>query len=79
MEPGSSRTSRRWSQVTHCFFADCLYTTPLRSFHHDQGGTDLRNPYDIATGRRRYNSQQWESLGLTRSPAVQHAQFSNEA
>jgi hypothetical protein len=77
--PVSSRTSRRWSQVTHCFFADCLYTTPLRSFRHDQGGTDLRNPYDIATGRRRYNSQQWESLGLTRSPAVQHAQFSNEA
>ncbi len=45
-----SRT--RYSQVTHYFFDDCAYVTPL--------GTDLlagytyfRQPWDIATGRKR--------------------------
>lgn len=74
----SNRISRRWSQVTHYFFADCLYTTPLQSFRHDQGGTDLRNPYDISTGRRRYSRQQWQALGLTHSPLVQHARDRNQ-
>lgn len=71
--PVSNRSSRRWSQVTHCFFADCLYTTPLRSFCHDQGGADLRNPYDVATGQRRYGSLLCQSLGLTQKPTVEHA------
>jgi hypothetical protein len=64
-EPVQDRTSRRWSQVIHYFFADCLYTTPLRSFSHADGGPFLRNPLDIATGQRRYNRRDWEALGLT--------------
>jgi hypothetical protein len=64
-EPVKLRTSRRWSQVIHYFFADCLYTTPLRSFGHAQGGPFLRNPYDIATGQRRYNRSEWEALGFS--------------
>jgi hypothetical protein len=64
-EPVEVRTSRRWSQVIHYFFADCLYTTPLRSFGHAQGGPFLRNPFDIATGQQRYNRRQWEALGFS--------------
>jgi hypothetical protein len=64
-EPVNVRTSRRWSQVIHYFFADCLYTTPLRSFGPAQGGPFLRNPYDIATGQLRYNRRQWEALGFS--------------
>ncbi|MEB3335298.1 MAG: phytanoyl-CoA dioxygenase family protein [Cyanobacteriota bacterium] len=64
-EPVQQRGSRRWSQVTHYFFSDCLYTTPLRSFRPAEGGPCFRNPYDIATGERRYNKKDWEALGLT--------------
>ena len=64
-EPVSARTARRWSQVTHYFFSDCLYTTPLRSFGHADGGPFLRNPFDIATGQRRYNQRAWEALGMS--------------
>jgi len=63
--PVSVRTARRWSQVTHYFFSDCLYTTPLRSFGHADGGPYLRNPFDIATGQRRYNQRAWQDLGLS--------------
>lgn len=59
------RTSRRWSQVTHYFFSDCLYTTPLRSFGLADGGPYLRNPFDIASGQRRYNQREWQALGLS--------------
>jgi hypothetical protein len=59
------RDSRRWSQVVHYFFADCLYTTPMRCFAPDQGGTFLRNPLDIATGMTRYSPDAWEAMGLT--------------
>ncbi|MFN9546344.1 MAG: phytanoyl-CoA dioxygenase family protein [Cyanobacteriota bacterium] len=64
-EAVKDRTSRRWSQVIHYFFANCLYTTPLSSFGHADGGPCLRNPFDIATGQRRYNQRDWEALGLT--------------
>jgi hypothetical protein len=64
-EPVKHRATRRWSQVTHYFFADCLYTTPLRSFSPAEGGPCFRNPYDIATGERRYNKKSWDALGLT--------------
>jgi hypothetical protein len=37
----------------------------LRSFGHAQGGPFLRNPYDIATGQRRYNRSEWEALGFS--------------
>lgn len=61
------RNLRRWSQVIHYFFADCLYTTPLRCFDPDQGGTFLRNPLDIATGTTRYTRESWDQLGVTLS------------
>jgi hypothetical protein len=64
-EPVQARTCRRWSQVIHYFFADCLYTTPLRSFGPAEGGPFLRNPLDIATGHPRTNKQEWENLGLS--------------
>lgn len=39
----------RWSQVTHYFFDDCLYYTPMNSdpFY---GSVDYRAPVDITTG-----------------------------
>jgi hypothetical protein len=64
-EPVRERTSRRWSQVVHYFFADCLYTTPMRSFSREAGGPCLRNPYDISTGSHRYTRQAWEALALS--------------
>lgn len=63
-EPVHDRTSRRWSQVIHYFFSDCLYTTPLRSFGPEDGGPFLRNPFDIAAGQLRYNQKDWQGLGL---------------
>jgi hypothetical protein len=59
------RTSSRWCQVVHYFFADCLYTTPMKCFSLEQGGTFLRNPLDIATGKTRYSPGAWDALGLS--------------
>ncbi|MBM5815150.1 MAG: phytanoyl-CoA dioxygenase family protein [Cyanobacteria bacterium K_Offshore_surface_m2_239] len=70
-EPVQSRSCRRWSQVIHYFFSDCLYTTPLCSFGAADGGPFLRNPFDIETGHPRYTKQEWANLGLSapqRSP-----------
>ena len=64
-----NRKTTRWSQVTHCFFADCLYTTPLQSFSHSDGGPYLRNPFDVATGQRRFDEKTWKRLGLTAGAA----------
>jgi len=60
-----NRQLRRWSQVVHYFFADCLYTTPMRNFNRDQGGACLRNPFDLASGTTRYSASTWQELGLT--------------
>lgn len=46
----ANRRSRRWSQVVHFYFEDCLYTTPMKCFSPDQGGACFRTPVDIATG-----------------------------
>jgi hypothetical protein len=72
--PVQSRTARRWSQVVHYFFDDCLYTTPLDSFSLEQGGPRLRNPRDIGTGERRWSAEAWSRLDLTAMPFVQQAQ-----
>ena len=69
-EPVQDRRSRRWSQVVHYFFADCLYTTPMRSFRRADGGTCLRNPFDIAAGRPRYTQRAWQELGLATDPSL---------
>jgi hypothetical protein len=69
-EPVRNRQLRRWSQVVHYFFADCLYTTPMRNFSAGHGGACLRNPYDLATGRTRNSPAAWRALGLTNQPLV---------
>jgi hypothetical protein len=48
--PVKNRKHTRWSQVNHFFFSDCLYTTPMHSFHFAAGGACLREPQDVATG-----------------------------
>jgi hypothetical protein len=58
------RSASRWSQVNHYYFADCLYTTPMHSYSPDGGGTSLRNPLDINTGKKRYSEVQWQALGI---------------
>ncbi|NDC36432.1 MAG: phytanoyl-CoA dioxygenase [Proteobacteria bacterium] len=60
----NDRRLRRWSQVVHYFFADCLYSTPMRNFGMGQGGACLRNPLDVATGQPRYSPGDWQALGL---------------
>lgn len=66
-EPVQDKTSRRWSQVNHYFFANCLYTTPMRNFASEEGGTYLRNPFDIAKGTQRFDHVEWQDLNPTLS------------
>ena len=66
-EPVQDKSSRRWSQVNHYFFANCLYTTPMRNFASGEGGTCLRNPFDIAKGTQRFNHVEWQDLNPTLS------------
>jgi len=68
-----NRKLRRWSQVVHYFFADCLYTTPMRNFDSGQGGAFLRNPYDLATGTCRYSPAAWRELGFTPLTSASHS------
>jgi hypothetical protein len=66
-EPVQDKSSRRWSQVNHYFFANCLYTTPMRNFASGEGGTCLRNPFDIAKGTQRFEHMEWQDLNPTLS------------
>ena len=66
-EPVQDKSSRRWSQVNHYFFANCLYTTPMRNFASGEGGTCLRNPFDIAKGAQRFNQMEWQNVNPTLS------------
>jgi len=66
-KPVQDRSSRRWSQVIHYFFSDCLYTTPLRSFAPNGGGTFLRNPFDISKNTSRYSTADWLDVNPTQS------------
>jgi len=66
-EPVQDKTSRRWSQVNHYFFANCLYTTPMRNFASEEGGTCLRNPFDIAKDTQRFDHVEWQDLNPTLS------------
>jgi len=68
-EPVQNRCSRRWSQVNHYFFANCLYTTPMRNFGSNEGGTCLRNPFDLSNGKARYNEADWRDVNLMQSRA----------
>jgi hypothetical protein len=66
-EPVQDRSSRRWSQVNHYYFANCLYTTPMRTFSSGVGGTCLRNPFDLAKGTARYSKADWQDVNLMQS------------
>jgi len=55
----TDRTKTRWSQVTHYYFKDCAYYTPM---HSDPviGLISYRQPYNIQTSsieRNKYNGQ----------------------
>jgi len=36
----------------------------MHSYSPDGGGTSLRNPLDINTGKKRYSEMQWQALGI---------------
>jgi len=63
-EPVQNRSSRRWSQVVHYFFGNCLYTTPMRNFDSEEGGTCVRNPFDVAKSAPRYSEADWRDVSL---------------
>ena len=50
--PHLDKTQTRWSQVTHYFFDDCLYYTPMLS-DAMTGVFKTRQPMDIGVGRER--------------------------
>lgn len=45
------RQRTRWSQVTHYYFEDCTYYTPLNS-NEPRGDVYQREPFDILSGER---------------------------
>lgn len=47
--PVADAARTRWSQVTHYYFDDCIYYTPMTS-DPMYGSVDFRDPIDIATG-----------------------------
>ena len=49
-EPIHNHQSTRWSQVTHYFFENCLYYSPLRSDPY-AGELRLKHVVDVRTGR----------------------------
>lgn len=46
--PQTDASLTRWSQVTHYFFEDCVYYTPMLS-DPIYGSVDFRHPIDVAT------------------------------
>ncbi|MFK7987209.1 MAG: phytanoyl-CoA dioxygenase family protein [Sandaracinaceae bacterium] len=48
-EPQRSPDRTRWSLVTHYYFDDCVYYTPMNSDPF-QGNIDLRRPLNLLTG-----------------------------
>ena len=73
--PVLNRRGRRWSQVVHYYFADCRYTTPLRSFRPEQGGLSLRNPFDVSTGRQIWTPAEWSRINHVEPPAANPSQL----
>ncbi|CAN5376351.1 hypothetical protein BH10PSE1_BH10PSE1_11200 [soil metagenome] len=49
-----NRDKTRWSQVTHYYFADCAYYTPMNS-DLPAGMIDFRRPFNIITGEESDN------------------------
>lgn len=61
-----SKSLTRWSQVTHYYFEDCIYTTPMYCYSYENGGVTLRNPYDITTGSLTFQGSDWNSVQALR-------------
>lgn len=67
---GSGRqdpTLTRWSQVTHYFFADCIYYTPSLS-DEPLGRLDLRTIVNVATGEHEPNRLMGQILERPAAP-----------
>ena len=48
-DPIKDKSRSRLSQVTHYYFDDCVYTTPL--YETDQPNSYIRYPYDFSRGK----------------------------
>lgn len=67
-EPILRQGSTRWSQVTHYYFEDCAYLTPLHS-NYLTGEIFHRDVRDVRTGKRvpqTYNGRRFHSLLIGR-------------
>lgn len=63
--PQIDPTRTRWSQVTHYYFADCLYYTPAFS-EEPLGNLELRHISNIATGEHEPNRLFGREIALPR-------------
>lgn len=61
-----SKHNSRWSQVTHYFFTQCIYTTPMFGYSCQHGGATLRNPFDIISGSRAVRGSDWKYIHALR-------------
>lgn len=53
----ANKAKTRWSQVTHYYFEDCAYYTPMSS-DEPFGAIEFREPYNIMTGQTVKNRYQ---------------------
>ncbi len=63
-----SRDVTRWSQVTHYYFEECVYLTPMHCYAHAEGGATLRNPYNIISGSTIFTKDEERSIKSIRLP-----------
>ena len=61
----NDRARTRWSQVTHYYFDDCIWYTPMGS-DPMYGNVLFREPVDIATGAIRRNTYQGREVAIDR-------------
>ena len=61
----NDRAHTRWSQVTHYYFDDCAWYTPMGS-DPMYGNVLFREPVDIATGATRRNTYQGREIAIDR-------------
>ncbi len=70
--PQKNKQMTRWSQVTHYYFKDCFYYTPmLTNFFQDK--VWLREPVNILTGEPEPNVLNGQRISL--SPLRRHFEF----
>lgn len=69
--PVNNPNLTRWSQVTHYFFEDCLYYTPLGS-NRLSGEYQLRNITNISTGQKTWGSYNGQKIKRTRATGFRY-------